>query len=194
MQTIAPLQQQTDEDLARLVAQQNENSAAAGTARDAFAELYQRHSPWLLSVLSARVHRNDLEDAHQVVWQRVWSRAETGFRGGRFQVWLYHIARNHVIDCSRRLSARPMGEFAETVVSPGSEAVEDRLEQAESMEILRDCIGRLGGRAAQVVRLRLEGRSFSQICEQLQITRKRAYRLMHEARAALTASVARACV
>lgn len=192
MLTAATPAEQTDETLAELVAARHESDQAATEATRAFEELYRRHSQWLLSILAARVHRNDVEDMHQVVWQRVWDRAATGFRGGRFQVWLYHIARNHLIDCSRRRKESPMGAIDANLPATEKEPPSSRLEQAEAMNQLHDGLAKLGKRAARVMRLRLDGAGFDLICRELRISRQRAYRLLYEARIALQDSLGKA--
>ena len=76
-------------------------------AGQAFIELYNRHYTLLRAFIAARAGRSDADDIAQEVWQRVWQHLPTRFRGGNFRAWVHEIARNYLIDCSRRQKTRP---------------------------------------------------------------------------------------
>src|SRR5262245_41296296 len=121
----------TDEQLAEVVIARTQSAEAFQRATDSFEELYSRHSRWLLSYLAVRVDRSDLDDINQVVWQRVWERIEQGFRGGKFQVWLFFIARNHLIDLSRRPKIDLYGDSVALLVDSRSTQPDVILEDRE---------------------------------------------------------------
>src|SRR5438105_2887060 len=89
MATNLPDNDPSDEQLAATLAQREQSGQALRAAQDAFRDLYQRHARKLLAFLAARVHRNDLEDVHQEVWERIWKHLPEGFHGGNFRAWLY---------------------------------------------------------------------------------------------------------
>ncbi len=182
----ASLKTHSDEQLAAILIDRNRDDASFERATSAFTELYERHSRWLLSYLAGRVKWHDLDDVHQVVWQRVWERVETGFRGGRFQVWLFFIARNHLIDLGRRLKMELLNEFtSSTLMAPGN-GPEQAMEEADEQAALERCLSKLGGEAAEVAMRRLRGESYETITTKLAITRGKAYKLLRQARVALT--------
>lgn len=177
--------QPLNEELALIIARRDESEAAMNEARQAFEELYRRHSSRLLAFLSSRIHRNDLEDVHQEIWQRIWQRIPTAFRGGNFRVWLFHISRNYVIDVGRKKKSTPMGDADESIVaaSPGPE---EKTTTDEQMTVLADCLREINGTAADVLKRRLRGESYSEICSGLSITPASAHKLLFRAKAVLS--------
>lgn len=174
-----------NEDLAQIISRRDESSAAMAEAQRAFEELYRRHSPRLLAFLSSRIHRNDLEDVHQEIWQRVWERIPTAFRGGNFRVWLFHISRNYVIDVGRKKKSSPMGDADESIVAAGP-GPEENSTTAEQMTVLAECLQEIEGTAADVLKRRLRGESYAEICSGLSITPASAHKLLFRAKAAMS--------
>ncbi len=170
-----------DEDLAAAVTRGLQTAQAAGAA---FGQLYDRHAPRLLAFLRARVPPADLEDAHQEIWQRVWRFLPTGFRGGNFRAWLYQIARNYLIDLARKRRPLPAdrAEEARDVADPGQPSPGAVLAGHEELERLRHCLGELDTVALVVVRGKLGGQSYEEICRDLQIAPERAYKVFHQAK------------
>ena len=70
-------------------------------AGQAFIELYNRHYT-LLRASSPRGPAAAMPTISPGSWQRVWQHLPTRFRGGNFGAWVHEIARNYLIDCSRR--------------------------------------------------------------------------------------------
>lgn len=181
----APLSTLTDEQLCEVIAKRAGSPAEASMASAAFDDLYRRYARWLLSYLVSRVKKADLEDIAQVVWQRVWERMETGFRGGKFQVWMFFIARNYLIDLSRR-PAMDLLSTDSALADARDNRPEASMEQTEQQNQLERCLGKLNRQAAAVVRLRLNGESYEEICQKLSIPKSRAYKLLQQARETLT--------
>jgi RNA polymerase sigma-70 factor (ECF subfamily) len=178
----------SDEELAAIVADRGGNDRAA---RDAFGHLYDRHARPLLSFLSTRARRNDLDDLHQEVWQRVWKHLPDGFRGGHFRGWLFQIARNSLIDHARRKRPDRLDEEEslpdERLDAPGSALIEH-----ERMDALKRCLDRLSADASALVRGRLGGESYPDLCQRLGLRPERAHKLFHLAKDQLHACVERA--
>lgn len=168
-----------DEKLAAAVARRERSEQDLDAAQDAFRHLYERHARILLAFLSARVERGDLEDVHQEIWQRVWKQAPKGFKGGHFRAWLYTIARNYLIDRSRKKKPEslPEGELADPRAR--TDAI---LDEQERMEILKHCLDRLGADLASVMRARLAGDSYEEICARSGLGTAQAHKLVYQAK------------
>jgi RNA polymerase sigma-70 factor (ECF subfamily) len=181
----------TDEELAALVARRLDHDGAMSAARAAFEQLYRRHAPALLAFLAARVRRADSEDVHQDVWRRVWVHLPDQFRSGNFRAWLFQIARNAVVDQSRRRKPDPLadpGRLADT----RSDAIDQPLIDAEHREALRRCLELLKPKSAALVRARLGGEDYTTLCKRLGINTNAAYRMMNDAKTQLKTCVERA--
>jgi RNA polymerase sigma factor (sigma-70 family) len=181
----------SDEHLAAIVARRGLSEAAMFAARDAFGRLYERHARRLLAFLAARVRRDDLEDLHQEVWQRAWRALPEGFDGGNFRAWLHRIARNTLIDLGRRKQPEPLGDD-ETLVDPRGARPDESLIERERMVDLKRCLDQLGVEAAELVRARLAGEGYAEICARRGLTAARAHKLFHQAKQYLQTCVERA--
>jgi RNA polymerase sigma factor (sigma-70 family) len=180
----------TDEQLADLVVHQQDSDQARQAAREAFEQLYLRHAGRLLAFLAARLKRSDLDEVHQEVWLRVWERLPRNFHGGDFSAWLYQITRHYLIDRSRKKTPLPLGkdaDFADDQASPDEVLVEQERQAA-----LAHCLGQLEHRAAELVRRRLAGESYEEICPRLGLKPQQAHKLFHQAKALLKACLERA--
>lgn len=102
-------------------------------ARDvcALAELYDRHSALLFSLLLRMLRdRGDAEDAMQEVLIRVWQKAERYDPAlGSAQAWLLRVARNFAVDRLRARRARCHGDH-ETLLADVPGAIAGPEEQA----------------------------------------------------------------
>lgn len=184
----------TDEELAQIIARRDESDRAWRAAQDACGQLYQRHARKLLAFLAARGNREDVEDVHQRVWERVWQHLPEGFRGGNFRAWLFQIARNSLIDQGRKHRPDALGDDQEPRTRD-----EDRpdiwLVEQERMVILSRCLERLEAEmkeGAKLVRGRLAGESYPELCERLRLRPERAHKLFHLAKEQLQKCVERA--
>jgi RNA polymerase sigma factor (sigma-70 family) len=177
-----------DARLAELVVRQKDSAEASQGARVAFDQLYGRHASRLVGFLAARVKRSDLDEVHQEVWLRVWERLPRSFHGGDFTAWLYQTARNYVIDRSRKKRPLALGElpdFADDRPAPDAVLVE-----RERRAALVHCLGRLEVRAAELVRSRLAGDSYEEICPRLGLKPESAHKMFSRAKAILREAVA----
>ncbi|MEA2900476.1 MAG: hypothetical protein QOH36_363 [Actinomycetota bacterium] len=96
--------------------------ALAADDRSALAELYQRHSAWLLARLARRCADPDVVDqALQDTFVAVW-RKPTGYQGtGEVAAWLWGIAIRRLIDQIRRRPAALHQLDAHDATSPSAE-------------------------------------------------------------------------
>ncbi len=178
----------TDEQLAEWSAERDSSAANRQRAVAAFEELYRRHAGKLLGFLAARVPRSDIEDMNQIVWKRVWEHLPSSFHGGNFRAWLHQIARNQIIDHSRRKPVATLGD-ADTDASAATLRPDDTLLEQERMDILQRCLERLEDELRTLVRARLSGDSYEDVCVQLNLKPERAHKLFHEAKGRLTTCV-----
>lgn len=175
----------SDEQLCETMARRDDSAEAFAQATSAFNEIYSRYARWLLAYLVSRVRKSELEDVAQVVWQRVWERVGVAFHGGKFQVWLFFIARNYLIDLSRRRQPERLGEAEDALPDPRGVEPQSALILREQSERLQSGLARLSATMRQVVSRRLNGESYEAICEALAIPRSKAYKLQQQARTSL---------
>lgn len=192
MMTIRPDEMTApDEELAVTIARRTASAEGGRLARRAGEELYRRHARKLLAFLTTRVHRSDLDDFHQGIWERVWERLPEGFHGGNFRAWLYQIARNYLIDQGRKRRPQPL-ESEEEWSDDRQAAPDAPLLERERQQALSRCLERLGAEAAGLVRARLAGESYPEICLRLGLKMERAHKLFHQAKEQLQLCVERA--
>ena len=106
----------SDEKLAAQAAARDAAGRPSDGARQAFSQLYDRHAPSLFAFLAARVRRSQVDDVHQVIWQRLWEILLRQPFEGHFRGWLFKIARNYLIDLSRKHVTEPLAEGADVTV------------------------------------------------------------------------------
>ncbi len=180
-----------DEHLAATIARRGHSGRAMETAHDAFGHLYRRHARRLVAFLAGRIPRSDLDDLHQDIWQRVWRHLPVQYRGGNFRAWLHQIARNALVDHARR--RRPERLPDERMLPDRHAASPDTpLVEREQMAALARCLERLDAVASALVRARLGGEGYHEVCLRLKLTPARARRLFHEAKGRLQDCVERA--
>ncbi len=78
----------------------------------AFDVLYERHkAPLFRYILKQTRHNNALtEELFQEVWSNLIRAREQYQPSARFSTYLFQIARNRIIDHTRRVSARPVSD------------------------------------------------------------------------------------
>jgi RNA polymerase sigma-70 factor (ECF subfamily) len=158
-------------------------------SRSEFERHYREHSGPLLAFLLARVvPRTDAEEVAQEVWLRAWN-GLAGFDGRNFRPWLFGIARNYLIDRSRKRATQPLP--AEYDATDPRTAPADALIQREHQERLERCLGRLGEKDLALVRGRLAGETFEALSTSLGLSRTEAHRLFHDAKTRLQECVKR---
>lgn len=182
---------ESDEALAAAVGERVRQGPDLRGAHDAYRALYQRHARLLLAFLAARVHPNDVEDVHQAVWERVWQHLPDSFRGGNFKAWLYRIARNYLLDQGRRRPSETVADV-EFLADERQGSPVDRLLDQERTRALERCLEKLEDELAALVRARLDGQGYDEICARLGLPLHRAHRLFHSAKEQLQKCVEQA--
>jgi len=142
---------------------------------EAFAKLVSDYSSLVYRVALRLLGNDDAQDASQEVWVRVW-RNIRGFRGeSAFSTWLYRITVNTCLSIRQRESRRDERELGDEVPyisePPGGDADPEAVTlNAERREELQDALQhvRADHRAALVLR-HMEGLSYAEIAEVLQV-------------------------
>jgi RNA polymerase sigma-70 factor, ECF subfamily len=181
MATTRPETTESDEQLAALVARRGDSDRARQAAEAAFDRLYKRHGPLLLAFLSSRVRDGDPEDVHQIVWGRVWHNLPDRSRADNFRAWLHQIARNVIIDEARKRRPTPLSS-PEVLPDGRDEPADHRLIAEERKKALERCMKDLGPQEAAIVRAKLDGEDYSEICARLGLEPARAHKLFHSAK------------
>jgi RNA polymerase sigma-70 factor (ECF subfamily) len=145
--------------------------------RMAFRTLFQRYRGPAFNFLLRRVrNRERAEELYQDVWAKVIERCDE-FRGdSKFSTWLYTIARNRVIDHSRRMKFRSHrsldaprrdsgSPLVEQVSNPGP-STEELAEGKTLKERIAQAVEELPQDQQEVFLLRqLQGLKFNEIAE-----------------------------
>ena len=164
----------------------------AGGDRDAFEALYRRYAAPIMSFLHhLSFDRGLAEDATQDVFLKVW-RSASGFRpeAGRFSTWLFQIARNHAYgELPRWRRSKATGEGPATEARPAADSAPDRdLRRAETARAIEDALDGLSDKLrVAFVLVRLEGRSYADAAEILEVPEGTVKSRMAAAEAALRA-------
>lgn len=185
---LALMRDQRDEDLVQSF------QSSFHCANDAFWELHARHAPKLLAFLKARVSRaSDAEDIHQEIWMRVWRTLQDRFHGGNFRAWLYQVARNCHIDWERKQrkhreevafdESQPLpSEWTRPEVGSSSKVQEWEERQRLAIECCLKELQGLNADAHTVVRARMTGEGYDEICARMKLKVEKAHKLFHEAK------------
>lgn len=179
-----------DEELVAACARRDESTDARDLAEQSFRILYDRHAKRLLAFLGGRVEMAVLDDIHQEVWAKVWQAVPTGFRGGNFRAWIHRIARNVVIDHSRKRRPGPLAEDGELIDRRQWDQAKSA--EADHLDALARCLQKLeraNARVADLVRCRVAGESYDAYCGRTGMSADKAYRAFHLAKAQLQACV-----
>lgn len=191
--TLIPETEPSDFDLARQVS----NRRSLPDAQAAFQALVERHHRSLYVFVRANSGVTTADDLTQEIWLRVWQAlgVPDRFDGQNFRAWVFTIARNQMIDASRRRELRstpidPTGDVpAIEPADPSLMAPEDAERRAAFQTTLAHCIEGLELAERQVVVARLEGARPSDIAARANVKPERVHKLFHQAKAKLRACV-----
>ena len=145
--------------------------------RGAFEALYRRYAAPIMSFLHHLTFDRGLaEDATQEVFVKVWRSASTFRPGARFSTWLFQVAKNHAYGEIPRWKRRraaggdPLGGDALPAGRPGEGAPEADLRRAEIARGIEDALEGLSDKLrVAFVLVRLEGRSYAEAAEILEV-------------------------
>jgi RNA polymerase sigma-70 factor (ECF subfamily) len=164
---------------------------------EAFTKLMRAHSSLVYRVALRMLGNEDAQDASQEVWIRVW-RNIRGFRGeSAFSTWLYRITVNTCLSFRQRKARREereySGEEMPYVPEPlgGDADPETAALSAERREEIQAALRHIRAehRAALVLR-HMEGLSYAEIAEVLEVPEGTAKGWVSRGRAALLMALA----
>src|SRR5215211_8051875 len=164
---------------------------------EAFRMLLQEHSGLVYRVALRILGAEDAQDASQEVWIRVWRNIKN-FRGdSAFSTWLYRITVNTCLSVHRKESRRGEREYSGEEMPflpepPGGDAdPEAAALGAEQREEIQAALGhvRAEHRAALVLR-HMEGLSYSEIAQILDVPEGTAKGWVSRGRAAMLVTLA----
>jgi len=120
-------------------------SYCSGNA-DAFEILYQRHKGPLYRFVLRQCGQEFVEELFQDIWLKVINSRMSYQVKATFKTWLYHIARNRIIDHYRRQNLRPVNNDSDKLSAiSGAEHIqpENQLEANNQHELLMVAIAEL---------------------------------------------------
>ena len=112
-------------------------------------------------------------------------------RWWNFRAWLHQIARNAVIDVARKRWPEHLQD-AERLPDGRLGHADASLLERERTEALRRCLERLAAEASEVVRARLRGDPYEEICTRLGLPAERVHKMFHRAKEQLQTCLERA--
>jgi len=113
---------------------------------DAFEVLYQRHKGPLYRFVLRQSGQEFVEELFQDIWLKVINSRMSYQVKATFKTWLYHIARNRIIDHYRRHNLRPLHNDSDSLSAiSGAERKqpENQLEAGNQHELLMHAIAEL---------------------------------------------------
>jgi RNA polymerase sigma factor (sigma-70 family) len=150
--------------------------------------LYRDHARPLHLWLASRVPRSNVDDASQAVWSRVVEHYATRFDGGNFRAWLFQIARNYLVDESRRrrLTPAPVATEGEGPAPGGLEPYEILIDR-ERRNHLAACIEKLGEPRKAIVKARVSGMDYDEFVAEINLSKQQAFQHFFAAKKLLRA-------
>ena len=155
----------------------------AGGDVESFGAFVGRHQEWLQQLCERMLHDpEDARDASQEVFLKVFRKAGSFQPRGKVSTWMYRIAMNH---CLNRLRRRKVAQFFSLQAASGGNQDDDNeldppdrapdaaqmLAAREQWKQTRELIASLpGNQRAVLVLAKLEGLSYPQIAEVLEIS------------------------
>lgn len=118
----------------------------SGGDAQAFESLYQRHKGPLYRFILRQSGQDFVDELYQDIWLKVINTRTSYQVKATFKTWLYHIARNRIIDHYRRQNLRAVNENTDDLASiSGAENVqpENRLEANNQHALLMIAIAEL---------------------------------------------------
>ena len=135
----------------------------------AFDVLYQRYKAPLYRFVLRQSSQEAVDELFQDIWLKVINARNDYQVKASFKTWLYHLARNRLIDLYRRNSIRPVDnnvDELETVTNTTIAEPEKQLQMQSQHEALLEAIAELPPDQKEAFLLREEaGLSVEQIAE-----------------------------
>ena len=164
----------------------------------AFDALVERHCGALFAYIRGMVaSHEEAEDLYQETWTRV-IRHGASFKGGTVRGWIWRIAKNAVIDHSRRRKPdvsldQPVGEDGALLgdfLDTDEMSIPDRVDAADLGQRIAACVAKLPEQQREVFMMRtVSDLSFKEIADILKVPLNTALGRMHYAVTRLRAAL-----
>jgi len=125
----------------------------------AFELLYQRHKDPLYRFILRQCGQPFVDELFQDIWLKVINSGRGYSVKATFKTWLYHIARNRIIDHYRRRNVHPVNNYPEKLSSISDARhiqPENQLETSNQHELLMNAIAALPHEQKEAFLLREE--------------------------------------
>jgi RNA polymerase sigma-70 factor (ECF subfamily) len=166
---------------------------------EAFAQLVRELRPRVYGYFVRLVrHRAEAEDLTQEVFLRLFRSRERYKPRARLSTWVFHITQNVARNALRSRRRRPaipvdftqLGQSEDLFLCSTEAPPSEPLERAELAGVVRDAVEGLGDRQRQAVCLhQLEGWTYNEVAEELEMSPKAAKSLLYRARNQLRAAL-----
>jgi len=151
---------------------------------ESFEILYKKHSGFIFSVLLKYVDYHTAEDLSANVWMKVREKIHTLKNLQAYLGWIKRVAINAAISEIKRKTPTPSEGMA-SVCFDSEPGVLEKLIKLEADQYIQQCIEDLPEIHREVVKLKLLGRKFKDISEELSIPLGTAARRYFDAKSKL---------
>ncbi len=127
---------------------------AQGGNKEAFGELYKEYHKRIYRYCKVNIYRDDLAaDLSQETFIRAWKTIPTfeQRKDGTFQAYLFRIARNLIIDLSRKKKEFTLEEYAEMEVD---EDFAEQIDKKDELRKVKIALSKLEDKDRQIIILR----------------------------------------
>lgn len=122
--------------------------------KEAFGEIYKEYQKRIYRYCKVNIYRDDLaQDLCQETFIRAW-KALPAFeqrKDGTFQAFLFRIARNLIIDLSRKKKEFTLEEYAELETD---EDFTDKIDKKDELKKVKTALSKLEDKDRQIIILR----------------------------------------
>jgi RNA polymerase sigma-70 factor (ECF subfamily) len=130
-----------------------------------YSQTYQEYSGLVYGFVKSRVKSSAAaDDLTQQIWLKVWTQAAKQFDGSNFRAWVMQIARTTIIDGFRKTKTHQSTAEIDVPERPQAEPEDEDLTTA-----LRECLETISVEFSHVVRARMLGQPYDDICAKLSI-------------------------
>lgn len=130
-----------------------------------YNQTYQEYSGLVYAFVKSRVKSSSAaDDLTQQIWLKVWTQAAKQFDGSNFRAWVLQIARTTIIDGFRKTKSHQSTAEIDVPEPPKEEGTDEDLTTA-----LRGCLETISAEFSVVVRARMLGQPYDEICDKLSI-------------------------
>jgi RNA polymerase sigma-70 factor (ECF subfamily) len=140
-------------------------SAMQAVDRNWYEQTYQEYAGLVYAFVKSRVKSSAAaDDLTQQIWLKVWTQAAKQFDGSNFRAWVMQIARTTIIDGFRKTKTHQSTAEIDVPERPQAEPEDEDLTTA-----LRECLETISVEFSHVVRARMLGQPYDDICAKLSI-------------------------